>query len=37
MVERGGKPWVSEIECSRHLNWQGQWRRVDTVATERRV
>jgi hypothetical protein len=23
---------VSEVECSRHLQWQGQWQRVDTVA-----
>jgi hypothetical protein len=31
-IERAGKHWVSELECSRHLHWQGQWRRVDTVA-----
>jgi hypothetical protein len=37
MIERGGKHWVSEIECSRHINWQGRWRRVDAVATEIRV
>jgi hypothetical protein len=23
---------VSEVECSRHIQWQGQWQRVDTVA-----
>jgi len=31
-IERAGKHWVSELECSRHLHWQGQWRRIDTVA-----
>ncbi len=31
-IERAGKHWVSELECSRHLHWQGQWQRVDTVA-----
>ena len=32
-IEGGGKHWVSEVECSRHIQWQGQWRRVDEVAT----
>ena len=27
-----GKHWVSELESSRHIQWQGQWRRVDDVA-----
>jgi hypothetical protein len=31
-IERVGKHWVSEIECSRHIQWQGQWRRVDEIA-----
>jgi hypothetical protein len=31
-IERAGKHWVSELECSRHIHWQGQWRRLDTVA-----
>jgi hypothetical protein len=31
-IEHAGKHWVSELECSRHIHWQGQWRRVDTVA-----
>jgi len=31
-IERVGKHWVSEVECSRHIQWQGQWRRVDAVA-----
>jgi hypothetical protein len=32
-IERAGKHWVSELECSRHIQWQGQWQRLDTVAT----
>jgi hypothetical protein len=35
-IESVGKPWVSELEGSRHLQWQGQWRRVDAVAAELR-
>jgi hypothetical protein len=31
-IEHAGKHWVSELESSRHLQWQGQWRRVDAVA-----
>ena len=31
-IERTGKHWVSELEGSRHIQWQGQWHRVDTVA-----
>jgi hypothetical protein len=31
-LERAGKHWVSEVECSRHIQWYGQWQRVDTVA-----
>jgi len=27
---------VSELECSRHINWKGQWQRVETVAVELR-
>jgi ElaB/YqjD/DUF883 family membrane-anchored ribosome-binding protein len=33
-IEANGKYWVSEIEKSRLINWQGVWRRVDTVASE---
>jgi hypothetical protein len=36
LIEQYGKHWVSEIECSRHINWRGQWRRVDQVAAELR-
>jgi hypothetical protein len=35
-IEGCGKHWVSEIEISRHINWQGQWRRVDEVAAQLR-
>jgi hypothetical protein len=35
-IESVGKHWVSELEGSRHLQWQGQWRRVDAVAAELR-
>jgi hypothetical protein len=33
-IESQGKHWVSEVECSRHIQWYGQWRRVDVVAAE---
>jgi hypothetical protein len=32
VIESVGKHWVSELESSRHIQWQGQWRRVDEVA-----
>jgi len=35
-IENVGKHWVSEVECSRHIQWQGQWRRVDAIAAELR-
>jgi len=35
-LESRGKHWVSEVECSRHIQWYGQWRRVDGVAAELR-
>jgi hypothetical protein len=31
-IESQDKHWVSEIECSRNINWSGEWQRVDTVA-----
>lgn len=34
IIEASGKHWVSEIECSRHIMWQGQWLRVDGVAQD---
>jgi hypothetical protein len=35
-IEDCGKHWVSELECSRNIQWHGQWVRVDQVATELR-
>ncbi|MGH9427112.1 MAG: IS701 family transposase, partial [Terriglobia bacterium] len=37
LIESHDKHWVSEIECSRNINWQGQWRRVDGVWEELRT
>jgi hypothetical protein len=34
LLARGGTHWVSDIACARHINWRGQWRRVDQVAAE---
>jgi hypothetical protein len=31
LIENEGQHWVSELECSRHIQWQGQGRRVDEV------
>jgi hypothetical protein len=31
-IESVGKHWVSELESSRHIQWQGHWQRVDEVA-----
>jgi hypothetical protein len=31
LIESKNKHWVSEIECSRHINWEGQWWRADEV------
>jgi hypothetical protein len=36
LIESKGKHWVSELESSRHILWQDQWRRVEEVATELR-
>ena len=35
-IESRAKHWVSELECSRNIQWSGQWRRVDEVAQELR-
>ena len=32
LIETHGNPWVSELESSRLIQWQGQWHRVDEVA-----
>jgi hypothetical protein len=36
LIESHGKHWVSEVEVSRHIQWQGHWRRVDEVGAELR-
>src|SRR5919108_3855368 len=36
LIESKGKHWVSELESSRHILWQDEWRRIDEVATELR-
>jgi hypothetical protein len=36
LIESKGKHWVSELESSRHILWQDQWRRIDEVAMELR-
>jgi hypothetical protein len=36
LIESEGKHWVSEVEVSRHIQWQGRWRRVDEVGAELR-
>lgn len=36
LIEASGKHWVSEIECSRLLQWNGQWSRVAQVASQLR-
>ena len=35
-IESKDKHWVSEIECSRNINWSGRWQRVDTIAEQLR-
>src|ERR671933_201628 len=35
-IESVGKHWVSEVECSRQNQWQGQWQPVDAVAAQLR-
>lgn len=37
VIEAAGKHWVSALESSRLLHWQGQWRRVDEVAVALRT
>jgi len=32
LIEASAKHWMSEIESSRLIPWQGQWQRVDGVA-----
>ena len=35
-VEQSGKHWVSKLESSRHIQWEGQGLRVDELAAELR-
>lgn len=35
-IELCGKQWVSELECSRNIQWRGDWVRLDSLATELR-
>jgi hypothetical protein len=35
-IESAGQHGVREVERSRHIQWQGQWRRVDAVAAAMR-
>jgi hypothetical protein len=37
VIEASGKHWVSEIESSRLILWNGQWSRVDSVAAQLRT
>src|SRR5512144_1285133 len=37
LIEGHAKHWVREREGSRHLLWEGQWRRVDDVAAQLRT
>lgn len=34
IIEKSGKHWVTEIERSRNIMWNGQWQRVDHIAEE---
>ena len=36
LIESKGKHWVSELESSRHILWEAQWRRIDEVGAELR-
>jgi hypothetical protein len=37
VIEKAGTHGVSELESARHINWAGQGRRVDAVASELRT
>ena len=37
LIEQAGKHWVSELECSRNVMWEGQWQRIDEVAATLRT
>jgi hypothetical protein len=35
-IELCGKQWVSELECSRNIQWRGDWVRLDALAASLR-
>jgi hypothetical protein len=35
-IELRGKQWVSELECSRNIQWYGDWVRLDAVSADLR-
>ena len=35
-IEACGKQWVSELECSRNIQWDGDWVRLDALSAELR-
>jgi hypothetical protein len=37
VIEGAGKHWVSEIECSRNIFWEGRWQRVDEIAKQLKI
>jgi hypothetical protein len=36
-IETCGRHWVSEIECSRNIQWSGSWVRADVLVAELKV
>jgi len=36
-IETCGKHWVTELECSRNIQWHGNWVRVDALGAELRA
>jgi hypothetical protein len=35
-IEACGKQWVSELECSRNIQWSGNWVRLDALSSDLR-
>ena len=36
-IESCGKHWVSDLECSRNIQWRGDWVRLDSLAAKLRA
>ena len=36
-IEQHDKHWVTELECTRLIQWRGQWQRVDEITAELRT